>query len=288
MSYGFRKAFLAANAEQFKESARGQSFVIPGGGVWVVVNTTSNDTPTGYQAALLKNSVGEYVMVSRGTEPLREPLKDGDSDIQMGAGKLPDQVSTARSFLESSTKYIAINGGDPNTQLSLVGPSLGGSITQILGAENPNLQASAFNPYGVGNLIAAGSYSNVTNYVMARDFVSVAPGSKMIGTTFMFTEPGNTSGDTSPSFGSHFASNFLDPAVSSQAGKAVVIDVTMDYQRPIVPIDQVWIIDLFAPFGGVQEVMKELREKMFAGQPLHQLIPDTAGQAKTFTWPAVT
>ena len=52
--------------------------------------------------------------------------------------------------------------------------------------------------------------------------------------------------------------------------------------------DQVWIIDLFAPFGGVQEVMKELREKMFVGQPLHQLIPDTAGQAKTFTWPAVT
>ena len=51
--------------------------------------------------------------------------------------------------------------------------------------------------------------------------------------------------------------------------------------------DQVWIIDLFAPFGGAQEVMKELREKMFAGQPLHQLIPDTLGQAKTFTWPAV-
>ena len=51
--------------------------------------------------------------------------------------------------------------------------------------------------------------------------------------------------------------------------------------------DQVWIIDLFAPFGGAQEVMNELREKMFAGQPLHQLIPDTLGQAKTFTWPAV-
>jgi cytolysin-activating lysine-acyltransferase len=51
--------------------------------------------------------------------------------------------------------------------------------------------------------------------------------------------------------------------------------------------DQVWIIDLFTPFGGAQEVMKDLREVMFKGQPVHQLIPAVAGQAKTLTWPAV-
>lgn len=51
--------------------------------------------------------------------------------------------------------------------------------------------------------------------------------------------------------------------------------------------DQVWIIDLIAPFGGTTEVMKELRESVFVGRPIHQLMPDADGQAKTLTWPAV-
>jgi len=52
--------------------------------------------------------------------------------------------------------------------------------------------------------------------------------------------------------------------------------------------DEVWIIDLFAPFGQAQEVMKDLREVVFKGLPLHQLIPVAQGQgeAKTMTWPA--
>ncbi len=51
--------------------------------------------------------------------------------------------------------------------------------------------------------------------------------------------------------------------------------------------DQVWIIDLIAPFGGAPDVMKELREMLFIGQAIHQLMPDAQGQAKTLTWPAV-
>ncbi|MES2951812.1 MAG: toxin-activating lysine-acyltransferase [Pseudomonadota bacterium] len=51
--------------------------------------------------------------------------------------------------------------------------------------------------------------------------------------------------------------------------------------------DQVWIIDLVAPFGGASEVMKELRETLFSGKAIHQLMPDAQGQAKTLTWPAV-
>ncbi|MEI8326702.1 MAG: toxin-activating lysine-acyltransferase, partial [Betaproteobacteria bacterium] len=52
--------------------------------------------------------------------------------------------------------------------------------------------------------------------------------------------------------------------------------------------DQIWIIDLFAPFGGVHEVMKDLRENLFAGRALQQLVPAELGLAKTFTWPATT
>jgi len=51
--------------------------------------------------------------------------------------------------------------------------------------------------------------------------------------------------------------------------------------------DQVWIIDLVTPFGGAAEVMKELRETVFAGREVHQLMPDAHGQGKTLTWPTV-
>jgi len=51
--------------------------------------------------------------------------------------------------------------------------------------------------------------------------------------------------------------------------------------------DQIWIVDLVAPFGGAPEVIKELRETVFAGQVLHQLLPEEGNQAKTLTWPAM-
>jgi cytolysin-activating lysine-acyltransferase len=50
--------------------------------------------------------------------------------------------------------------------------------------------------------------------------------------------------------------------------------------------DQIWLIDVFTPFGGAQEVLKDLREKVFAGQVVRQLVP-VGAQAKVMTWPAV-
>jgi cytolysin-activating lysine-acyltransferase len=49
--------------------------------------------------------------------------------------------------------------------------------------------------------------------------------------------------------------------------------------------DQIWIIDMLTPFGGAAEVLKELRETVFAGKAVHQLMPDSDGQAKMLTWP---
>ncbi len=51
--------------------------------------------------------------------------------------------------------------------------------------------------------------------------------------------------------------------------------------------EQVWIIDLIVPFGGAAEIMKELRETVFAGRDVRQLMPDAHGDGKTMTWPAV-
>ncbi len=50
--------------------------------------------------------------------------------------------------------------------------------------------------------------------------------------------------------------------------------------------DQIWIIDLVTPFGGAPEVIQELRETLFKGQAVNQLLPNDDGVAKTLAWPA--
>ncbi len=35
--------------------------------------------------------------------------------------------------------------------------------------------------------------------------------------------------------------------------------------------DQIWIVDLYAPFGGATEVLQDLRETTLIGQDIHQL-----------------
>ena len=50
--------------------------------------------------------------------------------------------------------------------------------------------------------------------------------------------------------------------------------------------DQVWLVDVLTPFGGAQDVLKDIREKVFAGQAVHQLIP-LPEAAKVIAWPAM-
>lgn len=38
--------------------------------------------------------------------------------------------------------------------------------------------------------------------------------------------------------------------------------------------DQVWLVDLCAPFGGGQEIVRELQDQVFAGQTVHRLRVD--------------
>lgn len=50
--------------------------------------------------------------------------------------------------------------------------------------------------------------------------------------------------------------------------------------------DQVWLVDVLTPFGGAQDVLKDLREKLFAGRVVHQLIP-LPEVPKVIAWPAM-
>ena len=53
---------------------------------------------------------------------------------------------------------------------------------------------------------------------------------------------------------------------------------------------EIWLVDVFTPFGGGQDVLKDLREQVFAGQEIHQLLPAAADStlSKVLTWPAVS
>ena len=51
--------------------------------------------------------------------------------------------------------------------------------------------------------------------------------------------------------------------------------------------DQIWIVDICAPFGGMQEVMKELRDVVFPGKEIHQFKLGGDGQVKAMTWLAI-
>lgn len=50
--------------------------------------------------------------------------------------------------------------------------------------------------------------------------------------------------------------------------------------------DQIWLIDVLTPFGGAQDVLKDLRENVFKGLPVHQLLPSGEKAAQVLTWPA--
>lgn len=50
--------------------------------------------------------------------------------------------------------------------------------------------------------------------------------------------------------------------------------------------EQAWLIDIVVPFGGAQEVMKDIRENVFAGKDVFQLAPTATEPGKVLTWPA--
>ena len=213
MSYDVNEAFLADKSYKLGDANKGQTITDPNGNRWMVVDT--RDTATGYQGALLKNlDTGKYELVSRGTEFDREPIKDGVADLQMGLGRLPDQIADARAFLQASLDKIIDDGGTPSSDLSLTGHSLGGSITQVLGAENPLLRATAFNPYGTGNLIPEGNHPNITNHIASSDTVSTLPGSNMVGETLRYESPGG-----------HGIAQFVNTSLATQSGVHVTINM---------------------------------------------------------------
>lgn len=72
-------------------------------------------------------------------------------------------------------------------------------------------------------------------------------------------------------------------------------ETAMRYRAPphrLAPPDwksgeHVWLVDVFTPFGGAAELLKDLRENVFPGQIVHQLGPVSDGLTKVVSWEAV-
>jgi cytolysin-activating lysine-acyltransferase len=48
--------------------------------------------------------------------------------------------------------------------------------------------------------------------------------------------------------------------------------------------EQIWIVDMLVPFGGAQDVLKDLKENVFKGETLYQLAPMPSGEVQVLTW----
>ncbi len=51
--------------------------------------------------------------------------------------------------------------------------------------------------------------------------------------------------------------------------------------------DDIWVVDVIAPFGGVTHLMNEIRGKMLAGHDINQLAPGKNGVVDAIRWPAL-
>ncbi len=225
MAYNITDAFLADRVYETGNMLEGAVLISPDGTQWAL-DLKSPERGDGYQGALFRNTTtGEFKFASRGTEPLREPVRDlFIANLQMGFGLIPDQMVSQRLFFSNAKEHVSDRNINPAT-ITLVGDSLGGSLVTLLGVENPQNPVHAFNPYGVGNLVPAGTYSNITSHVFARDPVVVLPGSKTVGVTYMYNEPDNPRGSTTPSLASHTDRSLWQvSAVGAQLGTTIVVD----------------------------------------------------------------
>lgn len=50
--------------------------------------------------------------------------------------------------------------------------------------------------------------------------------------------------------------------------------------------DQIWIVDLVAPFGNAQEIAKDVRGSLFPTTPIYQLAPASDNEVAMIQWPA--
>lgn len=136
---------------------------------------------TGFQVALYKNSQGQYVIGFAGTDSILDSITDVSMGIHTLIAGVTSQFIQGGSVLSKWINDYSLS----TSNTTIVGHSLGGSLAQYFGATT-GFETLTYNAYGIGNETSGGS--NITNYITMHDPVSILPGSKMIGTTYMLQD----------------------------------------------------------------------------------------------------
>ena len=105
------------------------------------------DTANDFQALLLQDESGKFVMAFRGTE--RDSTLDWLNNAGIGLANINEQYNDAKEFLEKAMKDYGVTIDN----LTLTGHSLGGILTQQVGATY-GIKGYAFNPYGTDRLLS--------------------------------------------------------------------------------------------------------------------------------------
>lgn len=170
---------------------------------WIVIKEQHNNdetTPSGFDGAVYLNpKTGQFVVTFRGTEftaderGYRDAIKN--DVLGFGYNKEPKQYEDAENLLkeaigilndgywENTTTGERYTFSSDPSNLIITGHSLGGGLAQLIGAqeEYKQYQVHTFNAIGVAQMVDnlskdgfnfSGDYSNITNHVISRDFVS--------------------------------------------------------------------------------------------------------------------
>lgn len=122
--------------------------------------------PDGLNASVFSDENGVVIVAFRGTDG----KEDIPSDIQIINGELPEQFKSAQAvFDEFAARY-------PTSKIIVAGHSLGGSLAQLVAANNPNAAAFACAPVGTGNVLKNNpnlkDTGNIYNYLTKGDAFS--------------------------------------------------------------------------------------------------------------------
>lgn len=117
---------------------------------WSKINTYCNNN--GFQATVYQKG-SDIVISYRGTDTPKDFIR---SDIPMLTNFRPEQYQNANKV------YQQIKQSYPNYNITVTGHSLGGSLAQLVSAEN-GCPAVTFNAFGTGKILKDLGYDNLNN-----------------------------------------------------------------------------------------------------------------------------
>ncbi len=142
MNKNFHTDLMILSGHTYKNG----SFELPAN--WQEIRSYSAEN--GFQATVYKNG-NEITISYRGSDTTIDFI---GSDRQMLGNKIPNQ------YLNANEVYKQIKQLYPNSNITVTGHSLGGSLAQLVSAEN-GCPAVTFNAYGTGDILKQAGYKNI-------------------------------------------------------------------------------------------------------------------------------